>query len=228
MSVDSQIKDIKKLILTKKIMLNILIDRYSFLENLLKWGHTLIAFITPFMATLEVIIGSDNKIIGTITIIFSCIVAGMIKVREYLEYDKIRDLSKSQTVKYRQLYSKIIKEENKKQLDDFIYWMNQEYNNIELTDPEFTVKEREIFRNICKEKGIPYDNDINTLELLVKTDNVANPVEQAKVEQETKMTEEHHPKITYSPDRKKKYKNTLSRLDTRTESDWINERLKDL
>jgi hypothetical protein len=78
---------------------------------------------------------------STIVVILSTIVAGMIKLKDYLKFDKLKDQAKQQTVKYQQLYQRIEKE-MRKQLDtrqngeEFISWVNQLSNFFIVIDDE--------------------------------------------------------------------------------------------
>jgi len=111
---------------------------------------------------------------STLSVVLGIIAAGMIKVKEYLKYDKVKETAKQQTVKYEQLYQRIeremIKPENKRQPEeDFIYWINREFNNIEMADPDLTASLKKKFLDTCKERGIPCDEDLDLLGDLFKS-----------------------------------------------------------
>ena len=80
-----QIREIKKTILKKKIMLNIVIENSSFWDNLFRWVHLILALLAPGLAFISrMISGSSNDTkytngINNLTIILSSLVVGMIK-----------------------------------------------------------------------------------------------------------------------------------------------------
>jgi hypothetical protein len=169
-----KIKELKKSILKKKIMLGFIIDSYSFMDKVYKYIHTIIAILTPIIATMQDLT-SDPNVINKITIASSVLVAIMLKIKEYVTHERVRELSKTQTIKYTQLYERIdreiLKPENKRQVDDdFIYWITREFQHIEMFDPELSYNEKKKFTALCKTKGIPIDDDMAALEILLHAD----------------------------------------------------------
>lgn len=169
----NKINNIKKSILRKRIMLTIIIDSYSTKDKFYRYLHIILAVVTPILAIIDDSLRcketASSETPSIITIILSTVVAGMVKLKDYLDFDKIRDVSKTQSVKYGQLYDRIesemVKPANKKQSeDDFIYWIVREYNNIELDDPDLKQSDKEKFIAVCKEKGIPFDEDFYKLQ----------------------------------------------------------------
>lgn len=161
------INDIKKTILKKKIKLSFIINNYSLKDKVFKYVHIILAIATPVCALVEEL---TNTVQGS-TLILSLLVASMIKLRSHLKYSKIHTIAKEQTVKYKQLYdrieSELIKPIAKRQAeDDFIYWIIREHNNIEASDPELTASDTVAFKKICIEKKIPYDEDLQVLQIL--------------------------------------------------------------
>ena len=166
-----KIKNIKISILKKKILLNFIIDSYSWWDRLYRWIHTLLAIISPIVVIIQYTI-QYVSVSGTFSIILSIIVAVMIKLKEYLKYDKIKDIAKTQSAKYTILYDSIESElsknkEKRQSIDEFLYWINREYNNIEVNDPEVSHRDKNKFIKLCKKKNIPYDEDISMLNELV-------------------------------------------------------------
>ena len=161
------INDIKKTILKKKIKLSFIINNYSLKDKIFKYAHIILAIATPVCALVEEL---TNAVQGS-TLILSLLVASMIKLRSHLKYSKIHSIAKEQTIKYKQLYdrieSELIKPATKRQAeDDFIYWIIREHNNIEMTDPELTSSDLLAFKKICIEKKIPYDEDLQILQVM--------------------------------------------------------------
>lgn len=168
----NEVTSVKKSILKKKIMLGIIIESYTFKNKTYKFFHMLTALATVGSAF------ADNYTINTgnssqITVILGCIAAALIKLKDYLNYDEIKNLAKQQTIKYEQLFQKIDKELRKpvelRQADEeFIYWITNSFEQIEMADPEMPSGLKNKYIEFCKSKGIPYDEDIEALELLIK------------------------------------------------------------
>jgi hypothetical protein len=166
-----KLKELKKAILKKKIMMSLIIDSYALWDKLYRWTHMTFALIIPVMAVAQdiaITTGASNNII----LAFGCVVVGMLKLKEYIPYDKVRDSAKEQTLKYGNLFDAIERELLKpahlrQAEDDFFFWVSREFNAIELADPDLSADDKKKFIAICKEKGIPYDDDVNALELLM-------------------------------------------------------------
>jgi hypothetical protein len=171
------INDIKRTILMKKIMLNFMIDNYSKYDKLFRYCHMSIAALTPTIATINKLASTNEEQSNTVTLILSSLVAAMIKIKDYLKFDKIKDVAKQQTIKYEQLYQRIeremLKSIDKRQTeDDFIYWINREFNNIEISDPDLSQSLKQKYIKFCKDNHIPFDNDIDSLQILIHNKDV--------------------------------------------------------
>lgn len=172
--VKNKIHEIKTTILKRKVALNFIIDSYGWWDKAYRWAHMSIAVIGPFIAVLNAST-ENNEAMKVINIVSGCIVAGMIKAKEYILFDKIRDMAKEQTTKYSQLYDRIeremIKPIDKRQTeDDFIYWINREFSHIEVADPELSYSDREKVKKLFDSLNIPFDEDIDALKLLLQQD----------------------------------------------------------
>lgn len=171
-STKHQINELRKTIVKKKIMLGFMIDDYSLLDKRFRYVHTGIAMLIPLIGFInEVTTGSTDQT-ALATIVLSGVVAGMIKIKDTLKFGKMVVIAQQQTVKYKQLYQRIeremVKHETKRESEEsFIYWVNREYNNIEMADPELTHNMKKKFIALCKEKGIPYDEDMEALNNLL-------------------------------------------------------------
>ena len=168
---NNKIIEIKKTILKKKIMLSIMIDTYSLWDKIYNYAHGLLAICSPLSSMMQIII-PDNSY-QAVSVVFGIIVAIMIKTKEYLTFDKIITSSKEQTIKYSHLYDRIEREmikpdDHRQSEEDFIYWVCRELSHLEYDDPELSYSDRKKYIAICKEKNIPYDDDIYQLEQLVK------------------------------------------------------------
>lgn len=172
-----KIKDLKKSILKKKIMLSFIIDNYAWWDKAFRWTHIGLAILTPILTTVQDTIQGANGS-STASIIIGFIVAGMLKLKDYVTYDKVRETAKEQTVKYRQLYETIESPQTSHKKyhneEEFINWVTESYNHICLTDPELSHSEKKKFIKFCRDKGIQYDEDLEALENLLGTPNDSN------------------------------------------------------
>jgi hypothetical protein len=183
------ILDIQKSILRKKIMMNIIVENYSFFDSVFKWISMLIALTSPAISMIDRIINRNNDSTGSATIVLSSIVVGLFKLKDFLKFDKIQDLAKSQSWKYDQLFKKIVREKitlSDSTMKDYVYWINREYNGIELNDPELTFKEKQKFQELCISKGIPTDDDLTKLDMLIHGKNTIQIKEVDKIMDNTK------------------------------------------
>ncbi len=173
-STNQKIKRVKKLILKRKIMLSFIIDNYSWYDKAFRWSHIAIAVLTPVYIVVKSAWLSEIES-DPVMIILSSIVAGLVKLRDYVTYDKVRDLAKEQTVKYSQLYDKIDQETikpNSRRLseENFLHWLHTELKHIEFSDPELSYSDKQKFIKLCKSRGIPYDEDLDELEKLMASE----------------------------------------------------------
>lgn len=169
------IKDVKKKILKNKVMLNFLIDIYGKYDKYYKWGHIATALLSPLFGFINVA-SETNSSLNVLIVVFGCISTGLIKARDYIDYDKIKEASKRQTVLYTQLFDRIEREIDKpinRRQDsvEFLYWINREYTNIQINDPELTHSDKKKFIQMCKENGIVFDEDLDDLKKLVRTNS---------------------------------------------------------
>jgi hypothetical protein len=172
----TKIRQIKKDILKKKIMLSYIIDSYSWWDRAYRWGHIIFATLAPLSGLVDTATESTGALKG-MYLALSCVVAVMLKIKEYINFGEIRDTAKAQAVKYSQLYERIeredIKPDIRKQVEDeFIYWINREYSQITLVDPELSTNEKTKFIEKCKTLGITYDEDLSILQNLIHIDKI--------------------------------------------------------
>jgi hypothetical protein len=163
----AKIRELKISILKKKIMLEFLVSSYSKWDKLYRWSLMGVALLSPFAMLAETFI-IENESTKTINIIIGCLVAGLIKLKDYIVFDKIRDSSKVQTVKYSHLYERIEREllkpvEKRQSADEFIYWITREFSSLDLNDPELTFSDKKQFEELCRKNGIPIDEDMQQL-----------------------------------------------------------------
>ena len=170
-----KIKETKKLILHKKIMMSFIVENYSFIDKIIKYtliiSATMPIILNLIISFLEKINTNDNNSINITIIILNLIVVGLIKFKEMSKFDKLKDLGKDQSIKYTQLYDKLERElvnrESKLSENEFLYWLSREYGNIELNDPDISFSLKSKFIENCKKKGIIIDDDYKILQDLL-------------------------------------------------------------
>jgi hypothetical protein len=220
---NKRITILKKEILTKKIMLSFIIDNYAWYEKVFKYSQHLVTFSIPIISAVQTISNDSSNIVSGAVLVLSSIAAGMIRIKDYVTYDKLREVAKQQTVKYEQLYTKIeremIKTDNQyKTEDDLIYYLDSSFRTVEVSDPELTHSMRRKFLDVCKEKNIPIQSDVDILGSIL----IEKPVE---TKEEIKTTDILSP----SPRRKKvEYTEKIKTYNTRADMDWALSRLNNL
>jgi len=161
----TKIDNIKKIILKKKIILGIMIERYSKFDmglNMIQWSFVLIVPILSLISEVQVI--NFSKFI----LIISTLTAAIIKLKNHLNFDKIVNDCKDQCIKYERLFqhidSEILKPEAKRQSEEeYIYWVTKDLNIIELSDPDISYIDKQKFIKKCKDANIPYEDEMSIL-----------------------------------------------------------------
>ena len=217
-------------------MLNFIIESFSFRDKLYRYLHISISLLTIIFSVISDSIKSDAT--DKITIVFSIIVAIMIKIKDYITYDQVRDSAKVQTVKYTQLYERIDREidkDDKQAESEFIYWINREFQHIETMDPELSYSDQKKFIQFCKSRKIHWNDDINTIDQLLKDDStVVNPAANTDTEHkidvapaESRITIEHthNADINYN---KQDIQKNMSALSTSADMNWTMQRLSNI
>lgn len=257
------INDTKKTILKKKVILNIIIESYSWYDRIFRYSHMTIALVAPLISFLDQMINNTVENTSTAVLVLSSIVAGMIKLKDYLKFDKLKDQAKQQTIKYQQLYQRIEREMRKAESirqngEEFISWITRELSIIEVDDPDLPQSLKEKYIQLCKARGIPYDEDLEALGELFAAKLqivVEQAVDQYAVDQTLKMhvpqpinmQEDPHNdqkdpnidhKTMYKTLRKQRspsdeadrqeYREKIKTLDTAQDLNWAIERLNGL
>lgn len=163
---DRRISEIKTQILLKKLFMGFLIKHYSKWDRVYRWLLMLIALLAPSISILNETISEEGRNEGLViaSIVLECLVAGLIKLKEFVVFDKIQDSAKAQTIKYRQLYDRIEREMMKKPGDrspmgEFIYWIQREFDALVLNDPEVNYSDIQEFEGECRTNGFPVESD---------------------------------------------------------------------
>lgn len=218
------IKDVKTSILKKKIILGLIIDSYARYDKIFRYLHMILALFSPLIVFIDQLVEGNTDRVSNSVLVISAVVAGMIKLKEYLKFDKIKDIAKQQTVKYTQLYQKIEQEVKKSstvpQQKDFVYWIGREFSQIEMADPDISHEIKNRFVSLCKDKNIPHSEDIDML-IDIATEKIAI----AETPEQTEVVEEK----TIHTDRqitKQAFKEQISTFDSKEDLHWAIERLK--
>lgn len=244
----------KKTILKKKVFMNCLIDRYHYYDTIYQYVLLAGAVASPAIMAFQEFYQCSSYA-TSINIIISVTVASMIKVKDYVKYAQIRDTAKEQTVKYTQLYERIDKEllkpmSKRQPEDEFIYWIAREFSNLELSDPNPSQSDRENYEKICRDKGIPYDDDIDTLKELLIIDNLHSPrldthttsaglntsinLEQDNTVNDQQSEPIDKPVYRYPvrerslSEEKETYRQKLKTVNSRTDMKWVKDRLSQM
>lgn len=217
------IRRIKKDILKRKIMLNFIIDSYSWWDRAYRWTHICVATLTPLTSLISITVNESSNRLKATSLVLSCVVAGMVKLKEYIKFSEIRDVAKSQTIKYSQLYERIERESlkpnaNRQPEDQFIYWINREFMNINLIDPELSPSEKTKFLALCRRNNITYNDDVELLHSLMEV----------KVNEEEKQEEKQARPRNNSDCERSSFQETLRRFKPGADMDWTRSRMNDL
>ena len=195
------INEIKKSILRKKIILNIIIESYAKHDRIFRYIHMFLALTAPIISFIgQMSVGSTDQT-STSSLIISSIVAGMIKLKDFLKYDKTKELAKQQVIKYGQLLQRIDHEMRKPSTkrqneEEFLYWINREFASLEVSDPDLPHRLKNKYIDLCKEKGIPYDEDINMLSIMINTLPSEKTADLITSKSECKVTDKSECKVT--------------------------------
>lgn len=217
----TEINNCKKTILKKKVLLNIVIEYYSWYDRWYRFFQMLVALAAPAVSFTDSISDSDSIKRNTTTFL-GVIVIFMIKLKEYFKFDRLKDQGKQQTVKYAQLYDRIEREmqktiETRQNPEEFIAWISRELSIIGFDDPDVQTKLKKKYDQICKENGIPSDDDLQMLTLISNAPLLQNTAPRA---------EELATSATPAPDEKQEYREQVETLSPRSDLRWTMERLK--
>lgn len=241
----TKIRSIQLKILKKKVMLNMLITRYSRKDRIFRWMHKIVAMLAGIFEFIHYLLDATGYT-GVITLVATVMYNVFLYVRDYITYGQTRDLAKEQNVKYQELYdeieSELMKPFSKKQVEnDFINWITRIYDNINASDPELSQTEQVLFDKYCKEHGIMINEDINEYEKIkqlmnikvevrdeAKRDGVRDEVKQDTNERKSECNDESNKNIPLTEPAKPHTNNrkiAMQNLDTDADLKWIAERL---
>ena len=155
-----KIRELKKMILKKKILFSYLVDYYAFWSRVYRYVLNTFAICSIIVGIIAEIIDYQSSIV---LILLNTITAALIKIREYLDFDKIKEVGKVQAIKYAQLYNKfeqgIAQTKGTSRLNEFLYWASREMGIIEIGDPDVSSKIKQRFVKVCEKYGIKCDDD---------------------------------------------------------------------
>jgi hypothetical protein len=157
--------DIKTKILIKKITVNFIIDSYANISRWYRYIHMGFAITAPLITLIDYAATGDVNATFSTSLILSAVVAGMVKIKDHMKFDKIRDIAKHQSLRYERLYKHIEAEEAKHAASpDFLYWITRAFNDISHMDPELPAKDREKLNNFLIAHKIEIQTDIQRLQ----------------------------------------------------------------
>jgi hypothetical protein len=169
-----QLQNISKLIIKKKILLNFVITNYTWKDKVFNWVHIILAIVAPILSLSQEKNCNDTQSFSSVVISF--IVASLIKIKDYVKYDKIRDTAKKQNILYKELYDKIefkilslkkSHDNSEEEILAFFKEVKKEYSTIEKSDPDIKDSDKEKYIIECKKLGIEYIDDIDILKRLI-------------------------------------------------------------
>ncbi len=226
---NEKIRGIQLKILKRKIMLNMLINRYSLKSKLFRWCQKIIASLAVFLGFLQYVF-QQLEIGGTIAFGATIVYNILLHIRDYVTYDRTRDVAKEQNVKYQELYEEIdnecIKNPDQKQREhDFINWINRSYEAIYASDPDLTQTEQLMFEELCKKHNIVVDDDLNEynkIKVIIEQRHSPRSLTNATVNTETVNNTTVNTTINKT---QLKRKDAINSLNTSEDIKWIEERL---
>ena len=165
--------DLKIKILKKKILSNFIIESYARIDRIYRYVHMGFAITAPLITLLDFAATGDVNATFSTSLVLSAVVAGMVKIKDHMKFDKIRDIAKHQNLRYERLYKHIETESIIQQVPsrEFIYWINRAYNDIEQMDPELPTKDKAKFLKFLADNNIKWDFDTDKLTDLQQMQN---------------------------------------------------------
>ena len=158
--------DIKTKILIKKITVNFIINSYANTSRLYRFIHMGLAITAPLITLIDYAVTGDVNATFSTSLILSAVVAGMVKIKDHLKFDKIGNIAKHQSLRYERLYKHIEAEEARHaNSPDFVYWVTRAFNDISHSDPELPERDREKLNSFLINHKIEIQTDIQRLKL---------------------------------------------------------------
>lgn len=222
--------EFKQKILLRKINMDFIARRYEKRDILYDRAVKLSHAVTFILSVASQLVGDDARWTLIFTTVTSAISGGLIYLKEILDFD-VQTRAKSQTVKYSRLYNRIENEflksaANRQREEDFLYWIDREYENLEHEDPELDYDSEQQFGAYLAAQGIvPFENDIERLKAL--QDGRSRVNSGSGDECETRITDtirENKERDRIEREEIKKEESVNIAHDTR----WAMERLRDI
>jgi hypothetical protein len=256
-----KIKNTKKEVLRKKLIVDFVASNYTFHDKLYKYLHMLLAISVPIVSYINDYVtehSDSNSPSSAPAIVLGGAAFIMIKIRDYLKYDRIREVAKQQSVKYVDLYKRIEREVLSPNVrhqseDDFIYWINREFNSIEMSDPDISLRMKNKFETLCKHRGFNlldtkvdvvidqtnpssnlFDIEMKKVDASIAEEmsHGANPfsnVDSIQISQIVKANNvETRPRAKSDEYNKDEFKKKIDKLDSYADMQWAMDRLNDL
>lgn len=229
----SQVRRLKQTILRRKILLGFVETNFTWWDKWFKRTHLALASLAPMIALIDHQINGNVDATSDVTLVIGSVVAGLIKIKDYLKFDKIKEIAKQQNIRYESLMQKISSEESKpigkkQSEEEFIYWINREFNSIEINDPEISMNMRNKYIQWCEKHKIQYDSDMDLLLQLedeTKSNNECKPAEQSHV---INMPNEENLSPRSKRERRQTNKKAVQSFDAQADINYAKERLEAL
>lgn len=229
---------LKQKILMRKIMMDYVIKIYDGWDTWYSRGVMIAVALTFISGVISELMGDEAQAAKISVIITSVVTGGLVKVKDYVGFEKVRDTGKSQTIKYRNLYDRIDHEfmkptRDRQHEDDFLYWCNREYENIYTQDPELAYTDREEFDKYMLEKGLVLvEDDVENLRKLQGSRKEQHAISICDEKDNTHIVVDPMRLIKKHADADKKERDSLKQALTHTQTtadiDWALERLKEV
>ena len=166
----------------RRIIYNTMIKHNHCKDILFKVIHYVIASLTPLLIVIQNYTENQHLCSDhdepTTLLALSVLVVVLLKIKDYVRFDKIKRVSREQVAKYKVLEGNIEAELRKlplekKKENDFIFWISREMEYIERDDPEIPAELNKQINELCASHGITVSNELTHLTTLERDVTVA-------------------------------------------------------
>lgn len=161
---------IKKNILSKRIMMNILVQYYTKIDRTFKYVQTFLSITSAGCAALAKFYPNAEPN-NTILLVATIGTVVCLRLRTIFNVERHRHQARDQILAYSSLFDKIDNEFNDSVKTEsygiVVELINKEYNNIAKYDPEIDSITYEKYKKICKENKIPINDEISEFKALL-------------------------------------------------------------
>lgn len=161
---------LKKNILSKRIMMNILVQYYTKIDRTFKYIQTFLSVTSAGCAALAKFYPNAEPN-NTILLVATIGTVVCLRLRTIFNVERHRHQARDQILAYSSLFDKIDNEFNDSVKTEsygiVVELINKEYNNIAKYDPEIDSITYEKYKKICKENKIPINDEISEFKALL-------------------------------------------------------------